>query len=563
MSRGQLYMVLLCNAVRSRRTSCARPILRYYCVEPVDAPSAGSTACHPDAPPTRLKNRFLRAQPPTIKVGSSLDAGRRKSGGLHVERNATAAAPAAATAAATGTKPADGGQREAIPAATDPGGDEAPMSSASAPAGGLILNAPGVVSKNICEREVKPPAPMRIGGFGGGFGGSFGGGGRGAIGKGDKRHLGAGAGAGTAGGFPAVRHRSEMGLVKLGGNRATPASSSAAALASRQPTGVGNKGGGAEGRGGSTSSGGGGGGSSLGTGGGIPGDIHEENLSRVSAMTQEEIAEAQQEIRAALSPEALEMLMRRGRGGGGRVKGAAARAAPAAAPAAAEIKEDKQVAGVPGPPAGVAGATSTAAAACATRAAAAASAAAAATAGPPKATSGAPTGAQRAATAAGGVDSEEALEAALLTLPPEERAKSSWTLSAADAAAPPAAASGGGGQGRGEARVDLDGAAVPAAAEAEATGGEGSGALHHHGDDPEKAGYTPSELVRLARWVHSGGNCCVDDCCEYFCWLRTRYACLPEHRARQRCSFYTNIALISWRGDNRGVQLLSREIRRN
>ncbi|CAN0535815.1 unnamed protein product, partial [Scytosiphon promiscuus] len=45
----------------------------------------------------------------------------------------------------------------------------------------------------------------------------------------------------------------------------------------------------------------------------IPADIHEENMSRVSAMSPDEIAEAQMEIRSILTPASLEMLKRRGR----------------------------------------------------------------------------------------------------------------------------------------------------------------------------------------------------------------------------------------------------------
>lgn len=361
----------------------------------------------------------------------------------------------------------------------------------------MVLNAPGVVSKSVCERDVKAPAPIRIGGSGSGFG-SSGGGGRGAIGRGGKQRVrgmaaagGAGFGTGpggSIGGFPEVRHRSEMGLVKLGGVTAASVSTSASASASKV-TAVDNRAGG----GGRQAS-------------GIPSDIHQENLSRVSAMSPEEIAEAQQEIRAALPPGALEMLMRRGRGqkGGGKrpaaetttkpaattehPAGAAATALPAAATAAARANP-------------AADSTTTVDAS-----AAAASAAVGYDGGGAvhKTTSGAPTGAQRLATAVGGVDSEEALEAALLTLPPEERAKSSWTLNDGNAAVTAVGGvtggAGGGGArqgGRGEARVDLDGAVVAATG----AGAEGRWALHHHGEEPDKAGYTPSELVRLARWV--------------------------------------------------------------
>ncbi|CAN0361551.1 unnamed protein product, partial [Ectocarpus sp. 13 AM-2016] len=59
-----------------------------------------------------------------------------------------------------------------------------------------------------------------------------------------------------------------------------------------------------------------------------------------------------------------------------------------------------------------------------------------------------------------------------------------------------------------EARVALDGAVVVCTRDGDGgsarDGGEGLEALHHHGDDPDKAGYTPSELVRLARSTVSG-----------------------------------------------------------
>ncbi|CBN79269.1 Protein of unknown function [Ectocarpus siliculosus] len=410
----------------------------------------------------RPSAKVSRAKPPTIKAGSSLGvrkedddprSGRGGADTANAPRStgggaAAATAVAAATAISPGTQPTrDNNNREPPRSLGVPPEEreKGPLTSASSPTGGMILNAPGVVSKSVREREVKPPAPMRIGGFAGGAGAG------GAIGRrGDKQRFGLAKGAkhvtavaerGIIGGFPAVRHRSEMGLVKLGvgaaaaSTGAPPATAAAAAAAA--------KGNAATERGGRGGAGRGGGGGV----GNIPGDIHEENLSRISAMSPDEIADAQQEIRAALPPGALEMLLRRGRGGGGKT---------------------------------------------------------------------------RAATAAGGIDSEEALEAALLTLPPEERAKSRWTLTvsgdaavttAAAAAVVATAAAGGpggtGGRGGGdEARVDLDGAVVVLAGDggggSASDGGEGLEALHHHGDDPDKAGYTPSELVRLARSTVSG-----------------------------------------------------------
>ncbi|CAN0050888.1 unnamed protein product, partial [Hapterophycus canaliculatus] len=322
----------------------------------------------------------------------------------------------------------------------------------------------------------------------------------------------AGGGVGV-GGFPEVRHRSQMGLVKLGGGAAaSPAAATRTAAAAAAADGTAKKLTGAKMIGGCDDGGGGG-------GGGIPGDIHEENLSRVSAMSPDEIAEAQQEIRAALPPGALEMLMRRGRGGGRQTQGVAATvvAATAAAVTAEEEVEHKRGSNGVDSSRTTPTATATAANTTVSNATIAGATATESTA------SGAPTGAQRAATAAGGIGSEEALEAALLTLPPEERAKSSWTLdgdvkmaqaSGGSGSGSGGSGSGGGGGGRGkrgrEARVDLDGVVVPPApAPAPAGGGAGEEergreALHHHGDDPGEAGYTPSEMVRLARSTVSG-----------------------------------------------------------
>lgn len=80
-----------------------------------------------------------------------------------------------------------------------------------APVGGMVLDAPGVLS-SVTERTVRAPAPMRMSVGGGG--------GRGhesvkeAKGRLSVPRLGMGC---VVGGFPAVRHRSEMGLVRLGG----------------------------------------------------------------------------------------------------------------------------------------------------------------------------------------------------------------------------------------------------------------------------------------------------------------------------------------------------------
>lgn len=294
--------------------------------------------------------------------------------------------------------------------------------------------------------------------------------------------------------------------------------------------------------------------------GGIPADIHEENLSRVSSMSPREVEEAQQEIRATLTPADIEMLMRRGRAkakGRPRVAdGADGRAGPSAQAsnrpllatteeetAAHEGRSEKDTATITesmspeekNPVDSIArdsGATAkaagvlTAGGVMTDNQAAEESQAVPPTLQCDKAPSngggfgpaagvaienglgggrglaGGPTGAQRAATAAGGIDSEEALAAALLLLPREERAKSSWTLGVGGTEIADEEEGGRGGVDE-VARVDLEG--VPVVRNA-APGGEGrekeatsSSALYHHGDDPGKAGYTPAELVRLTR----------------------------------------------------------------
>lgn len=106
---------------------------------------------------------------------------------------------------------------------------------------------------------------------------------------------------------------------------------------------------------------------------------------------------------------------------------------------------------------------------------------------------GAPTRAQRAATAAGGINSQQTLAAAVASLPHAERAKLSWTSSIGD----PITTEGGTNEGA-VVRVDLDGKPI-----APAEFGEGhveaATELYHHGDDPGRAGYTPTELLRLTR----------------------------------------------------------------
>lgn len=238
---------------------------------------------------------------------------------------------------------------------------------------------------------------------------------------------------------------------------------------------------------------------------GIPSDIHQENISRVSTMSADDVAEAQQEIRSALSPEAIEMLMRRGRRGRGKAsgkppehtgKGAFAASAKPSGLAATEAHTERSGAVIHSPNGACDGFDNAGDVTTEEDDGAGASSASLGTA--PDGRRGAPTGAQRAATAAGGIDSEEALAAAVLSLPLEERIKSSWTMSGADGRG-----KGDNGESKGgEARVDLDGAVVRELSldgEAGTKGGNAHVALHHHGEDPDKAGYTPSELVRLTR----------------------------------------------------------------
>lgn len=88
------------------------------------------------------------------------------------------------------------------------------------PIGGMVLSAPGVVS-SVREREAKAPQPMKIGIGESALGGSSSrgnhGGGKSVRRDGKRSGLSLSAGDSVAlGGFPVVRHRSEMGVVKLG-----------------------------------------------------------------------------------------------------------------------------------------------------------------------------------------------------------------------------------------------------------------------------------------------------------------------------------------------------------
>lgn len=302
-------------------------------------------------------------------------------------------------------------------------------------------------------------------------------------------------------------------------------------------------------------------------------DIHHENLARVSSMSLEEVEEAQAEIFSTFSAASLDILRRRGRaqatgsyssggrshghgdgeaGGTGGAKGQTGSPTDApSSPASLSKQRDTDassalIAAATLRPNSVNGTDNAQVVPMATAPREMASntedsntdkvtredehtPAADATAGRTNNTGGngdgepddvcrrsvggAPTGAQRAATLAGGVDSEEGLAAALKSLPQEERAKSSWMMSSTAATGD----AGEGGEGGGGdvvaecvadggsdcpreelvVRVDLDG--VPVEGAEEASAGVTS-ALYHHGDEPGKAGYTPAELVRLARY---------------------------------------------------------------
>lgn len=233
----------------------------------------------------------------------------------------------------------------------------------------------------------------------------------------------------------------------------------------------------------------------------------------MSAMSSEEIEEAQREIHASLSSDTIEMLMRRG-----RAKTATPGLAEHSAASAGFLDGDSAVPrSASGPSqAGGTGHPNDARAVTVVEGAPNIDDGNAADAmrrppdkggggnpgtggersGEEGALSGAPTRAQQRATAAGGIDSEEGLAKAIASLPQDERAKSLWASNAGDAPV------GDGFQGDdgsepaygasvGVVRVDLDGNPVESTAS-----GEG---LHHHGDDPDKAGYTPPELLRLAR----------------------------------------------------------------
>lgn len=86
----------------------------------------------------------------------------------------------------------------------------------------MVLAAPDVVL-SVREREVRAPAPIKIAvGRGGAVNSS--------RGQGRDRRGGISGGADVLGGFPAVRHRSEMGGLKLGDLRAVAAAAEAPAV---------------------------------------------------------------------------------------------------------------------------------------------------------------------------------------------------------------------------------------------------------------------------------------------------------------------------------------------
>lgn len=81
------------------------------------------------------------------------------------------------------------------------------------PSGGMLLSSPGVISQ-VTERAAEQPAPMKVSAgsiteTGVKFGGS-------GVQRKDRERLAPRPKEAPGGGFPAVRHRSEMGHVRLG-----------------------------------------------------------------------------------------------------------------------------------------------------------------------------------------------------------------------------------------------------------------------------------------------------------------------------------------------------------
>ena len=194
------------------------------------------------------------------------------------------------------------------------------------------------------------------------------------------------------------------------------------------------------------------------------GSIHAENVALLAGLSREELVEAVASARALLSEETRAFLEERTRGdagvgaGGGGSGGGGARAASAAAWGRGGGGGSEEEADSDGGGGGDAGMHN------------------------------------RMDAIMGGIRSEEDLFAATALLPAVERAKLAWTA--------PVAVAGGGGAGEGEGeiapgdgdperapgqlRFDLLGAPIEgAAAEAAAAG---DSALHHHGDEPARAG---------------------------------------------------------------------------
>lgn len=178
-----------------------------------------------------------RNQPPAIKAGSPL-SGHGAGQEVHA-RASTATSDKASGDSKMGAAPSARGKstsarfqkhnrtiadantpsiaKETQQNTAGPAASTAPRGSA---VGGMVLDAPDVML-SVREREVQAPAPIKIVvGRGGAVNTS--------RGQGRGRRGGISEGTDVLGGFPAVRHRSEMGGLKLGDLRAVAAAAAEA-----------------------------------------------------------------------------------------------------------------------------------------------------------------------------------------------------------------------------------------------------------------------------------------------------------------------------------------------
>lgn len=187
----------------------------------------------PHAPYLTLSSRN---QPPTIKAGSSL-SGRGVGQEAHA-RARTVTSDKATDDSNIGAAPSVRGKstsasfrkhNRTVADANTPSLAKETQQKTAGPAastvprgyavGGMALDAPNVVL-SVREREVLAPAPIKIVvGRGGAVNTS--------RGQGRGRRGGISGGVEVLGGFPAVRHRSEMGGLKLGDLRAVAAAAEA------------------------------------------------------------------------------------------------------------------------------------------------------------------------------------------------------------------------------------------------------------------------------------------------------------------------------------------------